>query len=162
MQTFVLLHVLALVASVRAAAPGLHDCPTNNTVGKSACPDSAQCCIHQYFGAEGCIFANTSTCCAPGPALEPSPTLPNCLIIGDSVSDQYTPTVADLLKDVCQVQHSPWVGGGSANDAANGEETMQSFQNAPNELFFLAFRRRPVQSPALPLAANCNKARPGR
>jgi hypothetical protein len=45
-------------------------------------------CPTRYFGAAGCIFANTTICCSPGPALEPSTTLPNCLIIGDSVSDQ--------------------------------------------------------------------------
>ena len=28
--------------------------------------------------------------------------------------------MAVLLKDVCQVQHAPWVGGGSANNVANG------------------------------------------
>jgi len=44
--------------------------------------------VPRYFGAAGCIFANTTICCSPGPALEPSTTLPNCLIIGDSVSDQ--------------------------------------------------------------------------
>jgi hypothetical protein len=46
--------------------------------------------------------------------------MPNCLVIGDSVSDQYTPSVATLMKEKCLVQHSPWVGGGSADNAANG------------------------------------------
>eukprot|EP00658_Telonema_sp_P-2_P065582 TRINITY_DN54791_c0_g1_i2.p1 TRINITY_DN54791_c0_g1~~TRINITY_DN54791_c0_g1_i2.p1 ORF type:complete len:348 (+),score=47.93 TRINITY_DN54791_c0_g1_i2:37-1080(+) len=110
-----------LVAMAAGAAPGLHDCPTaNGTLGASACPNNASCCVHQYYGANGCVFAGTQTCCAPGPAHEPSSTLPNCLVIGDSVSDQYTPAVARLLNSTCQVQHAPWVGGGSANDAANG------------------------------------------
>lgn len=64
--------------------------------------------------------SGTTTCCAPGAALNISTTLPNCLIIGDSVSDQYTPSVAVLLSKKCLVQHAPWVGGGSADNAANG------------------------------------------
>lgn len=104
-----------LMLSTYGAAPGLHDCPTSNiSKGHSACPADATCCTHEYFGAPGCVFAGTTECCAPGPALEPSTTLPNCLIIGDSVSDQYTPSVADLLSTTCQVQHAPWVGGGES------------------------------------------------
>lgn len=115
-----------MVASSVFGAPGLHDCPTDNvTKGHSACPADAKCCTHGYFGAPGCVFANTTNCCAPGPALEPSTTLPNCLIIGDSVSDQYTPSVAKLLQSTCQVQHAPWVGGGSANDASSGLYNLQ-------------------------------------
>lgn len=41
------------------------------------------------------------------------------------MSDQYTPSVAALLKDVCLVQHAPWVGGGSANNVANGLNNLQ-------------------------------------
>jgi hypothetical protein len=76
-----------------------------------------------YFGASGCevMQPNGKTvCCSPGPALTVSTTLPNCLVIGDSVSDQYTPSVARLLNTTCLVQHAPWVGGGSADNAANG------------------------------------------
>jgi hypothetical protein len=114
--------VCSLSSSALAAAPGLKDCPTNATCpGHSACPLNATCCVHEYFGAAGCRFAeNPELCCSPGPALEPSTTLPNCLIIGDSVSKQYTPSVAKLLSTTCKVQHAPWVGGGSANNALNG------------------------------------------
>ena len=106
---------------------GLKDCPTSNTtLGHSACPLNASCCVHEYYRANGCIFAGTETCCSPGPPLEPSTTLPNCLIIGDSVSEQYTPHVAELLKTTCKVQHAPWVGGGSANNAYNGLFNLQN------------------------------------
>ena len=118
------MHV-ALVTSALAAAPGLKDCPAQPGLGRSACPLNATCCVEQYFGANGCIFAGTEKCCAPGPPLELSTTLPNCLVIGDSVSDQYTPPVAKLLNATCQVQHAPWVGGGSANNAANGLYNLQ-------------------------------------
>jgi len=50
--------------------------------------------------------------------------MPNCLIIGDSVSNQFTPVVATLLNTTCKVQHAPWVGGGSANNAANGLDNL--------------------------------------
>jgi len=39
---------------------------------------------------------------------------------------QYTGAVASLLKDVCQVQHAPATGGGSANNAANGLNKLQN------------------------------------
>lgn len=111
---------VALVASALAAAPGLKDCPAQPGLGHSACPLNATCCVEQYFGASGCIFAGTTKCCSPGPPLELSTTLPNCLVIGDSVSVQYTGAVGTLLNASCQVQHAPWVGGGSANNAASG------------------------------------------
>lgn len=115
-----------LLSSAIGAAPGLHDCPSNASLGRSACPDDASCCVDQYFGASGCIFAGTNHCCSPGPALEPSTTMPNCLIIGDSVSVQYTSSVAKLLNGTCMVQHAPWVGGGSANNAATGLFNLQN------------------------------------
>ena len=40
-----------------------------------------------------------TTCCAPGPALPVSSTLASCLIVGDSVSQQYTPSVAELMDE---------------------------------------------------------------
>ena len=32
--------------------------------------------------------------------------------------------IAKLLEPTCQVQHAPWVGGGSANNAANGLDNL--------------------------------------
>mmetsp|Transcript_25527 Transcript_25527/g.50266 ORF Transcript_25527/g.50266 Transcript_25527/m.50266 type:complete len:344 (-) Transcript_25527:103-1134(-) len=115
-----------LLTALSLAATDLQTCPTKTGLGPSACPSNATCCLGEYFGGYGCIFAGTTHCCSPGPPLEPSSTLPNCLIIGDSVSIQYTSTVAKLLKTTCQVQHAPWVGGGSANNAANGLYNLQN------------------------------------
>lgn len=107
-----------------AASAQLKPCPpTNTSRGNANCFADEACCTAMYFGASGCEVALPSGgtyCCAPGPPLNVSTTLPNCLIIGDSVSDQYTPSVASLLKDKCLVQHAPWVGGGSADNVANG------------------------------------------
>lgn len=102
--------------------------PTVNASGFANCFVNETCCVEQYFGASGCevmLPNGQTTCCAPGPPLNISKTLPNCLVIGDSVSDQYTPSVAALLNTTCLVQHSPWVGGGSANDVANGLFNLQ-------------------------------------
>ena len=74
------------------------------------CPASATCCIEQWSPTtQGCSLAKTpSVCCKPGPPKPPSTTLPNCLIIGDSVSIGYTGVVVKELEGVCQVQHGPW------------------------------------------------------
>ena len=125
LATLAIIITLTLIPPTSSAAsllpPQLKTCPTSNTtLGQSACPLNATCCVHEYYKANGCMFAGTEHCCSPGPPLAPSTTLPNCLIIGDSVSEQYTPRVAELLATTCQVQHAPWVGGGSANNAFNG------------------------------------------
>ena len=116
--------VAAAVLLLAAEAIPLKPCPpTNVSTGNANCFFNETCCTEQYFGASGCevlLPNNQTTCCAPGPPLNISTTLPNCLVIGDSVSDQYTPSVASLMNATCLVQHAPWVGGGSANDVANG------------------------------------------
>ena len=108
----------------------LHPCsPQPGSDGNSTCLAGETCCVEQYFGAPGCevqLPNGGTVCCAPGPPLPLSTTLPNCLVIGDSVSDQYTPSVAALLNKTCFVQHAPWVGGGSANNAANGLFNLQN------------------------------------
>ena len=113
-----------LAAVIPVAVAQLKPCPpTNTSRGNANCFLNETCCTAQYFGASGCevvLPSGSKTCCAPGAALNISTTLPNCLIIGDSVSDQYTPSVAQLLSKTCLVQHAPWVGGGSADNAANG------------------------------------------
>ena len=42
------------------------------------------------------------------------------IVIGDSVSIGYTPVVASALSDQVFVQHSPWAGGGGADDVGTG------------------------------------------
>ncbi len=68
------------------------------------------------------IFDNpTKTyCCLPGPELNASKTLPNKMILGDSVSIGYTPDVIKNLSSQTLVQHSPW-------DTRNGGAATTSY-----------------------------------
>lgn len=50
----------------------------------------------------------TASCCMPGPELPPSTTLPNCLVIGDSVSIGYVGTATQNISDIALLQHGPW------------------------------------------------------
>ena len=121
---------LLVAATALAQQLPLKPCPpTNTSTGLANCFSDEACCVEQYFGASGCMVQtanNGKVCCAPGPSLDISPTLQNVLVIGDSVSDQYTPVVHSLLNASALVQHAPWVGGGSANDVASGLFNLQN------------------------------------
>ena len=69
----------------------------------AACPADAKCCTCLFCEAGGCVYPNSTECWSPGPAQDISSSLPNCLIIGDSVSNQYTPVVTALLNATCKV-----------------------------------------------------------
>eukprot|EP00039_Didymoeca_costata_P028140 m.20125 g.20125 ORF g.20125 m.20125 type:complete len:268 (-) comp6757_c0_seq2:153-956(-) len=86
------------------------------------CSASASCCAQQYSPTKyGCQLPGSTNCCKPGPPLPASTTKKNCLVIGDSVSIGYFPTVQNALKDVCQAQHGPWdVSDGGAASTSNG------------------------------------------
>ena len=99
--------------------------PVMQKQGPAACPAEAKCCTCLFCEAGGCVYPNSTECWSPGPGQDISSDLPNCLIIGDSVSNQYTPVVTSLLNSTCKVQHAPWVGGGSANNAENGLKNLQ-------------------------------------
>lgn len=64
----------------------------------------------------------------PGSALPPSTTLPNCLVIGDSVSIGYTGVATKALTSVCQLQHGPWdVSDGGAGATSEGQTCLANF-----------------------------------
>lgn len=86
------------------------------------CPSATQCCTQQWSPTTfGCAIPGATRCCKPGVENPPSTTLPNCLIIGDSVSIGYTGVVQKALDGVCQVQHGPWdIHDGGAEDTAYG------------------------------------------
>ena len=139
-----------LDAASAAASSNLQYCYINSAI---ACPKrgpvlpvaSDTCCVNWYspsgFGcgasvsaalvnaSQGCgdgFPANTTAvCCKPGPSDPPSKTLPNVLVLGDSVSIHYTVQNADnltsRLADVGKVQHAPYdLADGGALDTAWG------------------------------------------
>eukprot|EP01052_Picozoa_sp_SAG31_P051393 SAG31_NODE_12184_length_960_cov_2.041812_1_plen_210_part_10 len=132
-----LLALAVLTTGGKSLPHGLHQCPTGKVnmtyngrqfvqnQGPAACPVNATCCVSMFAESNGCKYPGSNECWmgAQGPI---STTLPNCLVIGDSVSNQYTPHVAMLLNSTCKVLHAPWVGGGSANNAATGMRNLQA------------------------------------
>ena len=119
----------------------VHTCPSMpGAPGNSTCLLSETCCVEQYFGAPGCnvvLPTGGTVCCAPGPPLALSTTLPNCLVIGDSVSDQYTPSVAKLLNETCLVQHAPWdVSDGGAEESAYFQQCLDNWLHSPSGISF--------------------------
>ena len=69
--------------------------------------------------------------CKPGPPLQPSTTLKNVLIIGDSVSIGYTPFIAKAMSAVALVQHAPYGGDGGAEETAYGVQCLDYFLRSP-------------------------------
>lgn len=91
------------------------ECPNNTSFPATICPSSSQgCCEYQYsnngYGCKMPIVGQSSGsyCCAPGPLLNASNTLPNVMILGDSVSIGFTSHVVANLSKQAMVQHSPW------------------------------------------------------
>ena len=90
-------------------------CPNNTTNPATICPSSTLgCCEYEYsnngYGCSMPIIGQSSGtyCCAPGPLLNASSTLPNVMILGDSVSIGFTSHVVANLSKQAFVQHSPW------------------------------------------------------
>ena len=98
----------------------------NATITEMACPADRDCCAAQYSPTgQGCTSAGGG-CCLLGAALTPGsnasgldPALPNCLVMGDSVSIGYEKKVAEQMAGACNVQHAPWdhKNGGWASSA---------------------------------------------
>jgi hypothetical protein len=73
----------------------------------------------------------------PGPALEPSKILPNCLVIGDSVSIGYVGIAAIELSNICQLQHAPFdVSGGGADSTQYGQACLDNFLKTQRQTIF--------------------------
>lgn len=70
--------------------------------------------------------------CKQGAPIPFSSSLPNVLVLGDSVSIGYTPYVANVLADVALVQHSPWGGDGGAEETAYGDQCLDYLLRAPD------------------------------
>jgi hypothetical protein len=137
-----LLLLLVLAAPAIAAAVSIPPPAAVARCGKSTtfCPAANSCCAQPYSPSKfGCRASNSQNvsegcgdsvaaevCCKPGPGQPASTSLPNCLVIGDSVSIGYTDMggiqrVQSHLKGACQVQHGPWdVSDGGAGSTALG------------------------------------------
>ena len=71
-----------------------------------------------------------------GAALPLSTSLPNVLIIGDSVSIGYTPLVTKAMAKVALVQHSPYdVRDGGAEETAYGVQCLDYMLRSPGGVF---------------------------
>jgi hypothetical protein len=139
-----------------APGAGSWGCIDNDAWGSAAAAGPATCCGNNYTA---CPAAHTcadsgrgamvvSTChprgggggdtvigrqvCKQGAPLPLSSTLPNILIVGDSVSIGYTPLIASYMASEAFVQHSPWGGDGGAEEAAYGVQCLDYLLRAPD------------------------------
>ena len=114
-----------------SAGGGWGCCPWANAVscpsGFACCPQGTTCELIQgsgYGSVYNCTSASAPTVmskcpCKPGTPAEPSTTLKNVLVIGDSLTIGYTPALAANLADIALVQHVPWdVSDGGAEESA--------------------------------------------
>ena len=107
-------------------------CPNRQT----CCPTGTTCLDQGTYGTtcQGAA-ANESvglSVCKPGAALPFSKTLPNVLIVGDSVSIGYTPLVTDAMSKLALVQHSPDdVRDGGAEETAYGVQCLDYMLRSP-------------------------------
>jgi len=71
--------------------------------------------------------------CKPGAQRELSTTTKNIIVLGDSVSIGYTPTLGQVLGGIADVQHAPYdtVDGG-AEDTAYGLQCLEYFVRGPD------------------------------
>ena len=131
------------------AGTGKGCCPYTNAV---CCPDAQTCCPKGAACApprEGPAWTTSTTCtgapagqelalavCKTGAALPLSASLPNVLIIGDSVSIGYTTIVAKKMAGVALVQHSPYdLYDGGAEDTAYGVQCLDYMLRSPRGVF---------------------------
>eukprot|EP01084_Bolivina_argentea_P261479 441892_1 len=117
----------------------LSDTVCNNTSnGKypsTICPTGWSCChVGASANGYGCIKSNSEFCCLPGVLYPGSTTLPNVMIMGDSVSLGYTPYVINDTKNV-YIQHSPSGGDGGAQSTLYGLQCLPLFMKSVNQTF---------------------------
>ena len=106
-------NVCATGSRCNVCAECCHDEIGKNQTLCDACTHK-QCPAGSY-GDYGCRKANSTKCC-PGGHPDISKTLPNCLLIGDSVAHGTFGLVREKLKDVCVVSNIESVTSG-AEDA---------------------------------------------
>jgi len=84
-----------------------------------------------WSGCAGGGISPKGCCCGPGPS-NISSTVPNVLVIGDSVSAGYTPFLRAGLGAAANVQHGPDnAGGGNADGSGYGRLCTPYFVRTP-------------------------------
>ena len=132
------------VCNASYAVNGEGCCPYDNA---TCCPNKQTCCP----SGTTCVDTGTygSTCkgaasnetvglsvCKSGAALPLSKTLPNVLILGDSVSIGYTPFVVQYMSSIALVQHSPYdTRDGGAEETAYGMQCLDYMLRSPGGIF---------------------------
>ena len=111
-------------------------CPNNPY---TCCPPGTTCTNvgSGYKAVTTCVKENApdvagKSVCKPGPELPFNTSMPNIVILGDSVSIGYTPVVAQIMAAEAMVQHSPWAGDGGAEETAYGLQCLDYFIRAPS------------------------------
>ena len=123
-------------------------CPFVNATscpnGYACCPSGSTCALisgsgySAVYSCQGGSAApnQVSACpCKPGAAIAPSTTKKNVLVIGDSLSIGYTPSLAANLSDIAQVVHAPWdVTDGGAEESRYFEQCVDYWLVSPSGL----------------------------
>jgi len=78
------------------------------------------------------MLSKASRVCKPGPPLASNKQLPNCLLIGDSITLGSSYSVAAALESKCTVQVAPFSKGGAALDSRYGLECMKFLLSTTN------------------------------
>lgn len=117
---------LVAFAGTNAVCCGEQSCCPAGYVCQNTPPWSSACVPASEPNSTNTIPA--TTVCTPGPLYGPDHSaLPSQIVIGDSVSIGYTPVVTSLLNGSVFVQHSPYAGGGGADDTGNGLTCIEEF-----------------------------------
>ena len=111
---------------VPAAAGPAVCCSSNNY---TACPAGYTCSdlgggamVRTNCVREGAANVTGRQVCKQGAPLPLSTSLPNVLVVGDSVSIGYTPLLTQYMALTASVQHSPWGGDGGVS----GQRTLSA------------------------------------
>jgi hypothetical protein len=127
------------VCATKFSGNGEGCCPYENAVccdnAMTCCPSGSACKVGGWQST--CVGAPAAQAvgkpiCKTGAPLPFSKTLPNVLVIGDSVSIGYTPKIAAHMAPIALVQHSPWdIRDGGAEETAYGVACLQYFFHSP-------------------------------
>ena len=136
-------HQVCRVGTVCAAAYAVNRegcCPYDDAV---CCPNQQTCCPSGTVCKDDGTYATVClgapknetvglSVCKSGAALPFSKTLPNILILGDSVSIGYTPFVAKAMEAIAFVQHTPYdTSDGGAEETAYGVQCLDYMMRSP-------------------------------